>query len=327
MKLSVVTTIYRTAQCIEEFHARAAAAAHEMGAVLELVLVNDGSPDDGLEVALGLARRDSRVLVIDLSRNFGQHKAIWTGILHATGDLIAVLDGDLEEDPGWLVAFERTRRETGADVIYGITDTIRGTPIYRLGRAAFYRSMTFFAGQAFPRNITTARLMTRRYVEALRSFPEREILMIGLWAIAGFVQIPHRVAKAPKSRTRYTLFQLSAMFVHGVTSFSILPLALVFVAGLVMSVVAVAFIAYLVYLKFVARVGVEGWTSVIALQLLIGGLLLSFNGVLAIYIGTIFLEVKQRPRTIIRAVTQFPQAPSCQDDQDDTLQRLGRRIR
>ena len=152
--------------------------------------------------------------------------------------------------------------------------------------------------------------MTRRYVEALRSFPEREILMIGLWSIAGFMQIPHRVAKAPKSGTRYTLYQLAAMFVRGVTSFSILPLALVFVAGLALSIVAVAFIAYLVYLKFVARVGVEGWTSVIALQLLIGGLLLSFNGILAIYVGIIFLEVKQRPRTIIRSVMQFPQAPS-----------------
>lgn len=305
MKLTVVTTIYRTAHCIEAFHERAASAAAAIGAELETLFVNDGSPDNGLEVALALAKRDPRVVVIDLSRNFGHHKALWTGILMATGDLIASFDGDLEEDPWWLVEFERTRQGAGADVVYGVTDAIRGSWTYRLCRSLFYRGMDLIARQPFPRNITTARLMTRRYVEALRLFTEREILMTGIWTVAGFTQVPVRVDKPSRSGTSYKPYQLASIFIHGMISFSILPLVLIFVAGIVLSFAALVFVAYLVYLRFVRKIGVPGWTSVIALQLLIGGLLLSFNGIIAIYVGTIFLEVKQRPRTIVRSVTRF----------------------
>jgi putative glycosyltransferase len=316
MKLSVVTTIYRTANCIEAFHERAIAAAAALGAELETLFVNDGSPDNGLDVAIALAKRDPRVVVVDLSRNFGHHKALWTATLMATGDLIASLDGDLEEDPMWLVEFDRVRRESGADVVYGVTDAVRGSWFYRLCRAAYYRGMEFIARQAFPRNITTARLMSRRYVEALRLFTEREILMSGLWTIAGFTQVPVRVDKPPKSRTSYKARQLASIFIRGMISFSIMPLALIFVAGLVISFAAIVFVGYLVYLNFIRKIGVPGWTSVMALQLLIGGLLLSFNGIIAIYVGTIFLEVKQRPRTIVRSVTNFPAASPAPRDPD-----------
>jgi putative glycosyltransferase len=306
MTLSVVTTIYRTADCIEAFHAHAAAAAAAIGADLETIFVNDGSPDDGVRVAETLARRDPRVVVVDLSRNYGQHKALWTGMLMATGDLVAVLDGDLEEDPRWLIEFERTRRESSADVVYGVTEATKGTWLYRLCRGMFYRALDSVTEQRFPRNIATARLMTRRYVEALRLFSEREVVPLGVWAITGFTQIGVPVRKLDRSRTTYDGYRLVSLFVRGLTSFSILPLMLVFAMGMLLSVSAVCYIGYLIFKKFVLGVGVEGWTSVMALQLLIGGLLLFFNGIIAIYVGTIFLEVKQRPRTIVRQVFRLP---------------------
>jgi putative glycosyltransferase len=309
MKLSVVTTIYRSADCVEQFHERADRAANVIGAELETIFVNDGSPDDGLQVAQTLARRDSRVTVVDLSRNYGQHKALWTGTLLASGDLVAVLDGDLEEDPYWLVEFERTLRKEDVDVVFGVTAASERSLVYRLGREAFYRSVDFVTRQNFPRNITTARLMTRRYVEALRQFPEREVHPLGLWAIAGFRQIGVPVEKSAKSSTSYDLIRLLSVFTSGITSFSILPLTLVFVAGMLISAFAVLDIIYLFIQRFVIGVGVPGWTSVMALQLLIGGLLLFFNGIIAIYIGTIFLEVKERPRTIVRSITRSPSDP------------------
>jgi putative glycosyltransferase len=304
ISLSVVTTIYRTADCIEEFHARSVAAAAALGADLETVFVNDGSPDNGLEIAERLAARDPRVVVVDLSRNYGQHKALWTGMLLASGDLVAVLDGDLEEDPAWLVAFDRIRRDRGADVVYGVTEASKGTWVYRLCRGAFYRALDSVTEQRFPRNIATARLMTRRYIEALRQFSEREVVPIGLWSITGFAQIGEPVRKLDRDRTSYTGARLISLFVRALTSFSILPLMLVFAMGMLLSVGAVVYIGYLIFKKFVLGVGVEGWTSVMALQLLIGGLLLFFNGIIAIYVGTIFLEVKQRPRTIVRHITR-----------------------
>jgi putative glycosyltransferase len=302
MKLSVVTTIYKTAACIEQFHERADRAARQIGAELETIFVNDGSPDQGLQIAHALARRDARVTVVDLSRNYGQHKALWTGTLLASGDLVAVLDGDLEEDPLWLVGFEQTLRKDDVDVVFGVTQTETRPLAYRLGRRAFYRSIEFVTRHNFPRNITTARLMTRRYVEALRQFPEREVHPSGLWAIAGFRQVGMPVDKQATSRTSYSFVRLLSVFISGLTSFSILPLTFVFIAGTMISALAVVNVVYLVFRRFVIGVGVEGWTSVIALQLLIGGLLLFFNGIIAIYVGTIFLEVKERPRTIVRSV-------------------------
>src|SRR3954471_13784241 len=258
MKLSVVTTIYRTADCIERFHQKADHAAGVIGAELETIFVNDGSPDHGLQVAQGLARRDSRVTVVDLSRNYGQHKALWTGTLLAKGDLVAVLDGDLEEDPEWLVGFERTLREDDVDVVFGVSEASERSFVYRLGRQVFYRAVDFVTRQNFPRNITTARLMTRRYVEALRQFPEREVHPLGLWAIAGFRQIGVPVEKKSRSSTSYDLIRLLSVFVSGLTSFSILPLTLVFVVGMLISAFAVLNIIYLIIQRFVIGVGVPG---------------------------------------------------------------------
>src|SRR5258708_28179047 len=117
MKLSVVTTIYRSADAIEEFHARARRAVEAIGAEPEIIFVNDGSPDNALDVARRLVARDPSAVLIDLSRNFGQHRALWTGLQHATGDLVAVLDGDLEEDPLWLIDFHTELRATRCDVV------------------------------------------------------------------------------------------------------------------------------------------------------------------------------------------------------------------
>ena len=319
MKLSVVTTIYRTADSVEEFHARASDAANAIGAQLETIFVNDGSPDDGLQVAQNLARRDSRVTVIDLSRNYGQHKALWTGTLIASGDLVAVLDGDLDDDPLWIVEFERTLRNSEVDVVFGLTRGINRSLLYRLGRQIFYRSVDLVTRQNFPRNITTARLMSRRYVEALRQFPEREVHPLGIWAIAGFRQIGVPVEKPARSRTSYDFVRLLSIFISGITSFSTLPLMLVFVVGMIISLLAVLNIVYLFIQRFVVGVGVPGWTSVIALQLLIGGLLLFFNGIIAIYIGTIYLEVKGRPRTIVRSITHIPSAAGATEPQDRNM--------
>lgn len=305
MKLSIVTTIYQTAACVEPFHAAALEAAEAIGAELETIFVNDGSPDHGLEIAEALARRDSRVVVVDLSRNYGQHKALWTGMLMASGDLIAVLDGDLEEDPRWLISFDQTRRAKSADVVFGVTESGKGSWWYRLCREIFYRALDSVTEQRFPRDIATARLMTRAYVDGLRQFSEREVVPLGVWAIAGFTQVGVPVRKLDRGRTSYDGYRLVSLFVRGLTSFSILPLMFVFIMGMLLSAGAVVYIGYLVFKKFVLGVGVDGWTSLMALQLLIGGILLFFNGVIAIYVGTIFLEVKQRPRTIVRRITRF----------------------
>jgi putative glycosyltransferase len=303
LKLSIVTSIYKTAEELPEFYRRATDAARTMGLEYEIILVNDGSPDNGLTVAKALAAADLQVVVVDLARNYGQHKAIWQGLRSSTGDLVAVLDGDLENDPDWLPLFRERMEATGSDVAYGVYSNPQGSAIYRRGRDIFHFLLDAASGEKFPRNLTAARLMTRRYVDGLLSFGETEIFLMGVWHLAGFQQVAVPVEALHQSATSYTPWKLLGLFVRGVTSFSVMPLFLIFAAGIGLSALSALFIVYLLVQKFIIGTSLEGWTSVMAAVMLLGGVTLFFNGIIAIYIGTIFLEVKRRP-TIIREVVR-----------------------
>src|SRR5687767_13351332 len=137
--LSIVTSLFRSASHLEDFHARCTQAATSMAVSYEIVLVNDGSPDDSLRLALDIHKRDRRVRVIDLSRNFGHHKALMTGLAHSRGDLVFLLDSDLEEDPAWLRQFRDELSATGADVVYGVQKTRKGGWFERATGELFFR--------------------------------------------------------------------------------------------------------------------------------------------------------------------------------------------
>jgi putative glycosyltransferase len=304
MKLSVVTTIYRSAHCIEEFHRRAAKAAELMNVELEILLVNDGSPDNGLDVAEALSRRDARVVVVDLARNFGQHPALLAGMRLATGDLVAILDGDLDDDPLWLVDFYRTMNERGGDVVFGVyEDSGRGI-CYRVGRGVFYLALNLLSAVSFPRNVATARLMTRRYCDAVLEFDEREVFLAGVLHAVGFEQIAMPIHKVARSPTTYNLRRLAYLFSNNIISFSVRPLMAISMFGLALSALAGLYIAYLLIRVLVHGIAVPGWASVIGAVVFFSGVTLFVHGVIAIYIATIFLEVKRRPRVIVRSITR-----------------------
>src|SRR5262249_7421057 len=183
MELSIVTTLYRSAPFLREFHRRACAAAAKITSDFEIVLVNDGSPDDSQAVALSLCRDDPRVKVIELSRNFGHHKAMMTGLAHARGRLVFLIDSDLEEDPELLETFHRELLASGVDVVYGVQRQRKGGWYERLSGGLFYRLFNALSSFPIPHNLTTARLMTRPYVRALRRHRDQEMFIAGLWAI------------------------------------------------------------------------------------------------------------------------------------------------
>jgi putative glycosyltransferase len=139
MKLSIVATLYQSAPYIPEFLRRAAASASELvGDDYEIVLVNDGSPDDSLAVAVAATAQDPHLRVVDLSRNFGHHKAMMTGLAHARGELVYLLDSDLEEEPEWLARFAARLRELDCDVVYGVQVTRKGEWFERWSGQLYY---------------------------------------------------------------------------------------------------------------------------------------------------------------------------------------------
>jgi putative glycosyltransferase len=303
MKLSIVATLYRSAAYIEEFLRRSSAVARQLvGDSFEIVLVNDGSPDNSLEIAVAQIAQFPRLKVVDLSRNFGHHKAMMTGLAHATGEHVYLLDSDLEEEPEWLLDFWRTMHDEHADMVYGVQRARKGSLYERITGPLFYRLFRALTGIVQPDNIVTARVMTRRFVDALLLHQEREINIGGLWIITGFRQVKAVVKKHASSPTTYTFGRKLDHLINAVTSFSSLPLIFTFYAGLLISFSAVLYITYSVLLRLLQPTVPVGFTALIASIWFFSGLIVFFLGVQGIYLAKIFTEVKQRPYTIIREV-------------------------
>lgn len=303
MKLSIVTTLYKSAPHIREFHQRASTVAGDLAAdEYEIILVNDGSPDASLPIAIELARSDSHVVVVDLSRNFGHHMAMMTGLAQAEGEHVFLIDSDLEEEPELLTRFASTLRQEKCDVVYGVQKTRKGGLFEVAFGWLFYRIFRLLTGIDQPDNIVTARLMTRRYVQALVSHQEREINIGGLWIITGFDQRSLVVEKGSTSPTTYSLSRKVSHLVNAVTSFSSLPLVLIFYVGLTISSSAAVYILYLILRYLSGSPPPAGYTSILASLWFFSGLIIFFIGVLGIYLAKIFTEVKARPYTIIREI-------------------------
>ena len=186
IELSIVTTLYYSAPYLADFCRRIRSEAEKLTSHYEIILVNDGSPDNSLEVALTLQESDPRIRIIDLSRNFGQHKAVMTGFEHAHGRLVFLIDCDLEEEPELLGLFHKEMQTTGADVVYGVQSNRHGGLFKRLSGALFYKLFEMISSYPVPGNPLNARLMSCRYVQSLLEYRERETYMAGLWAMTGY---------------------------------------------------------------------------------------------------------------------------------------------
>jgi putative glycosyltransferase len=302
MRLSIVSTLYSSAGHLEEFCRRASDAARQITPDFEIVLVNDGSPDRSLDVALDIRRRNAHVKLVDLARNFGHHKAMMTGLSQARGDLVFLIDSDLEESPELLSVFLTEMERTGADVVFGIQNKRRGSAFERATGALFYTLFNAITSQPIPRNLVTVRLMSQRYVRALVAHQEREIMIAGLWTITGFQQVPLAVEKKHKGRSSYNVRRKITHLVNSVTSFSSTPLIFIFYLGLSISAFAGVFGLYLVIRRLFFGVLLEGWPSLIVSVWFLGGLTLLSLGVIGVYLAKVFMEVKQRPYTIVREV-------------------------
>ncbi|CAN5569563.1 glycosyltransferase family 2 protein [soil metagenome] len=303
MKLSIVATLYRSSKFIEEFHRRASIAAREFaGDSYEIILVNDGSPDDSVEVASALTEEDSHVTVVDLSRNFGHHKAMMAGLMHSVGDLVFLIDTDLEEHPEWLAEFAKAMVESNADVVYGQQIQRKGNFFEIWSGSLYYSIFNWLANIDHPRNIVTARLMSQRYVQALLQHRERELVISCLWVITGFKQIAKSVEKRAKGSSTYNISRKLDHAINAVTSFSELPLKIIFYLGFFLFFSSLVYAGWLAFTRIFLRTPLDGWTSVMVSIWVLGGLIISFIGIIGIYLSKIFSETKQRPFVIVRGV-------------------------
>ena len=304
MRLSIVTTMYYSATYLDEFMRRTRAAASAITDDLEFVLVNDGSPDNSLEVAIELHKQHDDVRVVDLSRNFGHHRAMMVGLAHVTGDVVFLIDCDLEEPPEALAQLWEAYQPPNVDVAYGVQVTRNNEPIInKITANLYYKLFNLLSEQPIPRNVLTLRLMSSRYVRQLIRYQERVFSIEGLWQLTGFEQVPVYVDKAPHSgESTYTLRKKLAMAASAITAFSNKPLIYISLIGVAITVLAGIGASYLVLIWLLAGADIEGWASLIISIWFVGGLTIFMLGVIAIYLAVIFNEVKARPYYIVRDI-------------------------
>ena len=304
MRLSLVATLYNSAPHLDEFYERLTLCAQKITHNYEIILVNDGSPDSSLDLALKLFEKDTRVKVVDLSRNFGHHKAMMTGLEQAQGDYVFLIDSDLEEPPETLNLFwDELQKARDLDVVFGVQKTRKGGCFERVSGALYYKIINWLGEVKIPKNLLTVRLMSRHYAQSLIRYQEREMEFGVLTELVGFRKKSLVVHKSSTSPSSYSLVKNFNLMVNAVTSSTNRPLWVIFYLGLGITLSSSAYIVWLFINRFVYGIEVvEGWTSIMVSIFLIGGLNMFVLGIIGIYLSKIFIESKQRPYTVIRKV-------------------------
>jgi putative glycosyltransferase len=304
MKLSIVSTMYRSAPFLPDFCQRVTAAARSLGEDFELILVDDGSPDNSLEIALALQKDEPRIQIVELSRNFGHHTAIVAGLECARGERVFLIDCDLEEQPEWLSRFAAEMEATNADVVFGVQEARVANRGSNMVGEMFWHALNAVSNVKIPNNPMTCRLMCRDYVDALLRVEDRVLYLAGTFAWTGFRQVALTLTKTPRPRAHKSTYNLARKLmqvVDSISSFSVAPLTMIFLVGLVIWIGSLAIGVFLFVQRLLRPTGIlSGYTSLMLSIWFLSGIIIMALGMLGLYISKIFQEVKRRPLYITR---------------------------
>ena len=313
MRLSIASSLYRSAGTVDDFVHRSVAAARLVTDDIEVVLVDDGSPDDSLARARALSIPGVTIRTVGLSRNFGHLRALMTALRFTTGDLIFLLDSDLEEPPECLPdLLAAMRAGDNVDLVYGMRDDVASTPA-RATSGWFFSLFNRIADVKVPEHQTQAKLMTRRFVDALVEHDEVEPYLAGLVASTGFTSAQVPIAKQYKGTTTYSRRRRARLGLEAVVGFSDKPLTLLLGVGMGLAALAViTVLALAIAVLFGGASYAPGWASIIAALTFFSGLIIAALGVIGFYVGRIFVQVKGRPITIRDVVVREASADTRQ---------------
>ena len=297
--LSVVAPMFEEQDIVDTFTERVAAALE--GIDYELILVDDGSKDATAAAMARAAAADSRVKIVALSRNFGHQPALTAGLDHARGDVIVMLDGDLQDPPEVIPEMLAKWRE-GVDVVYAVRQQRLGeTAFKRVTARSFYRTFRRLTGLDLAVESGDFRLMDRRALDALLAMPERSRFLRGMTVWIGFTQtaVPFVRQERHAGVTKYPLRKMLRFSFDAITSFSSAPLQWATLLGFVFSILAFLGIPLTIVARY-TNIYEPGIPSTILVVLLLGGIQLITLGIIGEYVGRIYEEVKHRPLYVVR---------------------------
>lgn len=311
-KYSFIVPVYNEEKTLPELYRRVSAVMNQLDSPVELVLVNDGSRDNSLQLIRDLNQKDPRVCYLSLARNFGHQVAVTAGLNFVRGQVIVILDADLQ-DPPELIPQMIEKWEQGYKVVYA-QRTLRRKERWgkRVTAYLFYRLLNNLADINMPTDTGDFCLMDRQVVELLNSMPERNRYIRGLRSWVGFPQTSIRFERDPRyaGEVGYTFSKSLALAVNALVSFSILPLRLSTYVGLFAAVAAIFMGLLVLYWRlFVPQSPLTGFTIILVAIFFLGAVQLVSIGILGEYVGRIYEEVKGRPLYTLAEVGGFGTPP------------------
>lgn len=306
-KLSIIIPMYNEEEVLLFLYKRLVSLGDKIeGYDIEFLFVNDGSKDKSLEIIKDLKKNDDRVCYLNLSRNFGKEVAMGAAFDYVTGDAVAIIDADLQ-DPPELILEMLKYYERGYDDVYAKRKSRKGeTWLKRFTSKAFYTVLQKVSNVPIQKDTGDFRLLSKRAVEALKSFPEKQRYTKGMFSLIGFKKIAIEFDRDSRvaGETKWNYFKLIDLAIEGITSFTIAPLRVATIMGIITAFLAFIYTVFIVVRTLIYGIDVPGYASLICVILLIGGIQLISLGVIGEYLGRIFVEVKNRPLYFIEEYSE-----------------------
>ena len=316
--LSIVAPAYNEADVLDEFYNRVIQSLENIEIDLELIYVNDGSHDETSKIMHIQSEKDNRITTIDLSRNFGKEIALTAGLDYVSGDAVVIIDVDLQDPPELIPEFIQHWQD-GYDIISAKRIKRHGESLFKkLSSFIFYRFLSHLSDIQIPEDTGDFRLMSRPAVNALLKLRERHRYMKGLYAWIGFSHkhIDFERPSRSQGNSKWGFWKLLNLAIDGFTSFSVVPLKLASILGVLTAFISLAFGVFIFTKKLLFGDPVAGYTSLAVIITFLGSIQLLALGIIGEYLGRIFNETKNRPLYLIKNIHNSIYSKS--EDMSDT---------
>jgi dolichol-phosphate mannosyltransferase len=304
-RLSVVSPCYNEQESLPELYRRLTDVCRDQaGDSYEIVLVDDGSSDSTRFDIEQYSKADPHVVGVLLSRNHGHQLALSAGLHVCCGELILVIDADLQDPPELLGEMIKLMDEKKADVVYGQRIERRGeSPFKRLSAYLFYRLLNSLVDVNIPVDTGDFRLMSRRTLDQLNRMPEQHRFIRGMVSWIGFHQVPYKYQRHERlaGETKYPLKKMLRFAFDAISGFSIVPLRIATYLGFVCSMLGLLFLGYTAY-SYLTGIAIQGWTTLMTVVLILGSGQLFVLGLIGEYLGRLYMQSKNRPLFVIEDV-------------------------
>lgn len=305
MKLSLVVPCYNEEANVERFFNEVNSAFNNKIPDFEFVFVNDGSKDDTYKKLKELYKEntDSNIQVLTFSRNFGKEAAIYAGLSHTKGDLVCIIDADLQQRPEVVLEMlSEIEKDESLDCVAAYQENRKESKTLSGLKSAFYKVINKITDVDFVNGASDFRLMKREMVEAILEMTEYHRFSKGIFSWVGFntKYIPYTVEERQFGETKWSYGKLFKYAFEGILSFSTLPLKLATGVGLVTAFASIIYLIVVVLQKLIFGIDVPGYATIVVLVLFLGGMQLFCLGILGEYLSKIYVQVKNRPIYILK---------------------------